>query len=250
MKAMIFAAGLGTRLRPLTNTRPKALVEVAGKPLLEHVIEKLKQAGFDEITINVHHFADMIIDYVHEHQDFGINIQFSDERHKLLNTGGGIKKAASLIWRPTETDPVLIHNVDILSNANLRLFYETHRNADAALLVSQRKTQRYLLFNKENRLVGWTNIATGEIKSPFPELKPDECKKFAFSGIHLFSPSLVKEMNKFEDVFSIIDFYLATCKNYRIYGYPQNDLRLLDVGKLNTLEEAGTFLTDIDDYQQ
>lgn len=242
---MIFAAGLGTRLRPLTDTRPKALVEVAGKTLLEHVIEKLKRAGFDDITINVHHFADMITDYVQEHNNFGIHIQFSDERTKLLNTGGGIKKAAPLIWKGNDTEPVLIHNVDILSNANLRTFYQTHRNADAALLVSSRKTQRYLLFNEEHRLVGWTNIATGEVKSPYPDLNPDSCQKFAFSGIHLFSPTLVKEMKRFGDVFSIIDLYLAACKDYRIFGYPQEDLKLLDVGKRNTLEGAGTFLSEI-----
>lgn len=245
MKAMIFAAGLGTRLRPLTDTRPKALIEVAGKPLLEHVIEKLKKAGFNDITINIHHFADMIVDYVQQHDNFGINIQFSDERTKLLNTGGGIKKAASLIWKDNDTAPVLIHNVDILSNADVKSFYQTHKEADAALLVSERKTQRYLLFNEENRLVGWTNIATGEVKSPYPNLDPDTCKKFAFSGIHLFSPILLKEMGNFGDVFSIIDLYLSACKDYRIFGYPQKDLKLLDVGKLNTLEEAGSFLSEI-----
>lgn len=245
MKAMIFAAGLGTRLRPLTDTRPKALVEVAGKPLLEHVIERLKAAGFDDITINVHHFADMIVDYVKAHNDFGVKIQFSDERKLLLNTGGGIKKAAPLIWQDGSTGPVLIHNVDILSNADLRAFYETHREADAALLVSSRKTQRYLLFDETNRLVGWTNIATGEIKSPYPQLDPDRCRKYAFSGIHLFAPSLVKAMDTFDDVFSIIDFYLSACRDYRIFGYPQEDLKLLDVGKLNTLDEAAAFLDDI-----
>lgn len=239
---MIFAAGLGTRLRPLTDTRPKALVEVNGKPLLELVIEKLKSAGFDHITINVHHFAEQIVDYVHSHHDFDIDIQFSDERKLLLNTGGGIKKASSIIWKEGETDPVLIHNVDILSNANLKDFYKTHQNADAALLVSNRKTQRYLLFNDENRLVGWNNIATGEVKSPYPGLSPNNCRKYAFSGIHLFSPSLINEMRCFGDVFSIIDFYLAACKDYRIYGYPQNDLQLLDVGKLDTLKEAASFL--------
>lgn len=245
MKAMIFAAGLGTRLRPLTDTRPKALVEVAGKPLLELVIEKLKRAGFRDVTINIHHFADQITDYVSRHDDFGIHIRFSDERDKLMNTGGGIKKAASLIWKEGENDPVLIHNVDILSNADLSGFYERHRNADAALLVSSRKTQRYLLFNEENRLVGWTNTATGEVKSPYPDLDPANCRQYAFSGIHLFSPSLLKEMDRFGDVFSIIDFYLAACRDYRIYGYPQDDLRLLDVGKLNTLDEAGDFLASI-----
>lgn len=245
MKAMIFAAGLGTRLRPLTDTCPKALVEVAGKPLIEHVIEKLKKAGFDDITINVHHFADMIVDYVRAHHNFGIDIQFSDERGKLLDTGGGIKKAAPLIWREGDTAPVLIHNVDILSNADLRLFYETHRQADAALLVSSRTTSRYLLFGEDNRLVGWTNTATGEVKSPYPGLNPARCRKYAFSGIHLFSPTLTGEMDKFGDVFSIIDFYLSVCRDYKIYGYPQDDLKLLDVGKPGTLHEAGAFLAAI-----
>lgn len=245
MKAMIFAAGLGTRLRPLTDTCPKALVEVAGKPLLEHVIEKLKMAGFDDITINVHHFADMIVNYVRAHHNFGIDIQFSDERGKLLDTGGGIKKAAPLIWRGGDTAPVLIHNVDILSNADLRLFYETHRQADAALLVSSRTTRRYLLFGEDNRLVGWTNTATGEVKSPYPGLNPARCRKYAFSGIHLFSPTLTGEMDKFGDVFSIIDFYLSVCRDYKIYGYPQDDLKLLDVGKPGTLHEAGAFLAAI-----
>lgn len=245
MKAMIFAAGLGTRLRPLTDTRPKALVEVAGKPLLEHVIDKLKAAGFDDITINVHHFADMIEEYVKAHDNFGIHIQFSDERRRLLNTGGGIKKAASLIWKDGSHAPVLIHNVDILSNADLKAFYDTHRNADAALLVSSRKTQRYLLFDDTNRLVGWTNTATGEVKSPYPGLDPDNCRKYAFSGIHLFSPVLVNAMDSFGDVFSIIDFYLSACKDYHISGYPQDNLKLLDAGKLNTLDEAGRFLASI-----
>lgn len=168
MQAMIFAAGLGTRLRPLTDKMPKALVEVDGKPLIEHVIEKLCKSGFTSIVVNVHHFSNQIIDYLNAH-DFGVDIRISDETDKLLDTGGGLRKA-SYLFNPDEQ--VLIHNVDILSNADLRTFYEqgplmtnyatgNNMKAAATLLVSWRKTKRYLLFDADMRLVGWTNIETG-----------------------------------------------------------------------------------------
>lgn len=160
-QAMIFAAGLGTRLKPLTDRMPKALVPVAGEPLLAHVIRKLKAEGFTRIVVNVHHFADQIIDYLHTH-DFGVEIHISDETSKLLDTGGGIRHAAH--WFETDS-PVLIHNVDILSNANLSQLYDS-AVADAALLVSDRVTKRYLLFGEGKRLVGWTNVETGEVRSP------------------------------------------------------------------------------------
>ena len=146
MKAMIFAAGLGTRLKPLTDSTPKALVAVAGKPLLEHVINKLKKAGFDEILINVHHFPDQIIDFVKEHHNFGIRIEFSDERHCLLDTGGGIRKASEFF---NDGQPFLVHNVDILSNVDLEALYQFHLNEMplATLVVSERETSRYLLFD-------------------------------------------------------------------------------------------------------
>lgn len=178
MQAMIFAAGLGTRLRPLTDKMPKALVEVDGKPLIEHVIEKLRKSGFTSIVVNVHHFSNQIIDYLNAH-DFGVDIRISDETDKLLDTGGGLRKAAHL-FNPDEQ--VLIHNVDILSNADLRTFYEQgplmtnyatggKMKAAATLLVSWRKTKRYLLFDADMRLVGWTNIETGEVKSPYRWLR-------------------------------------------------------------------------------
>ena len=156
MKAMIFAAGLGTRLKPLTDHMPKALVPVAGKPMLEHVIEKLKASGFNEIVINVHHFGNQIIDFLKEKDNFGIQIWISDETEELLDTGGGIKKAAHFF-----DEPFLVHNADILSNVNLKDLYEFHQASknDATLLVSPRKTVRYLLFNEENRLCGWVNKA-------------------------------------------------------------------------------------------
>ena len=160
MKAMIFAAGLGTRLKPLTDHMPKALVPVAGKPMLEHVIEKLKASGFNEIVINVHHFGNQIIDFLKEKDNFGIQIWISDETEELLDTGGGIKKAAHFF-----DEPFLVHNADILSNVNLKALYEYHQASgnDATLLVSPRKTVRYLLF-EENRLCGWVNKDTLQTK--------------------------------------------------------------------------------------
>ena len=164
MKAMIFAAGLGTRLKPLTDNKPKALVEVGGKTMLELVILKLKEAGFNEIVINIHHFGQQIIDYLKANNNFGLTIHISDERDYLLDTGGGIKKATPFLMG---NEPFLVHNVDIFSNVDLRQLYENHlkSGATATLLVSQRKTARYLLFNKENKLCGWHNNETGEVKS-------------------------------------------------------------------------------------
>ncbi len=164
MQAMIFAAGLGTRLKPLTDTMPKALVRVAGAPLLEHVIRRLIDAGCSRMVVNVHHFANQITDYLDAH-NYGVHIYVSDETEQLLDTGGGIKRAASLF---DQYQPVLIHNVDILSNVDLAAFYRhaLETKADALLLVSRRVTQRYLIFDSNMRLVGWTNVATGEVKSP------------------------------------------------------------------------------------
>ena len=238
---MIFAAGLGTRLKPLTDTMPKALVPVGGKPLIEHVVEKLKVAGVERIVVNVHHFARQVVNYLQEHGNFGVNISISDESAKLLDTGGGLKKAAPLFMPDA---PVLIHNVDILSNVDLVQFYEDSKCCDATLLVSERKTKRYLLFNDDMRLVGWTNIETGEVKSPYKDLNVSSCKMYAFSGIHVFSPRLFPLMDDFPDKFGIIDFYLKVCGEAVIKGCLKPDLRLLDVGKLDTLAEAERFLAE------
>ncbi len=240
-QAMIFAAGLGTRLKPLTDTMPKALVPVGGKPLIEHVVEKLKVAGVERIVVNVHHFARQVVDYLQETDNFGVDISISDESAKLLDTGGGLKKAAPL-FKPDA--PVLIHNVDILSNVDLRWLYENSKDSGATLLVSERKTKRYLLFNDDMRLVGWTNIETGEVKSPYKDLNVSSCKMYAFSGIHVFSPRLFPLMDDFPDKFGIIDFYLKVCGEAVIKGCLKPDLRLLDVGKLDTLAEAERFLAE------
>ena len=241
-QAMIFAAGLGTRLKPLTDTMPKALVPVAGEPLLWHVIMKLKGAGYERIVVNVHHFADQIIDYLHANNGFGLDIRISDEREQLLETGGGIKKALPLF---DPESPILIHNVDILSNLDL-----LQLPMDAPLLVvSQRKTKRYLLFDDEMRLQGWTNIETGEVKGPAKDAQHSslnaQLRKFAFSGIHVFHPSLASLLSDWRDRFPIMDFYLSACATHLIRGYEATDLRLLDVGKLDTLDQAEKFISNI-----
>lgn len=265
MQAMIFAAGLGTRLKPLTDTMPKALVRVGGEPLIKRVIENLARAGVDRIVVNVHHFAGQIIDYLKENNNFGLDIRISDETSGLLETGGGIKKAAPLF---APDAPILIHNVDILSNVDLKKFYEAaslseegrgkrkegnvinDEVVDAVLLVSWRKTKRYLLFDDDMRLVGWTNIETGEVRSPYPELNPKECRMYAFAGIHAISPRLLKMMDSFPDRFGIIDFYLKACATHNIIGYAKDDLKLMDIGKLDTLAQAEEFLASMEENKK
>ena len=252
-QAMIFAAGLGTRLKPLTDTMPKALVRVGGEPLLWHIIQKLKASGYERLVVNVHHFAEQIVDYLKANDNFGLDIRISDETAGLLETGGGIRKALAL-FDPSE--PILIHNVDILSNLDLTGGLsplceagEAHgdcplceSNPDALLLVSQRKTKRYLLFDDEMILDGWTNIETGEVRSPYKGLDPSDCKRLAFSGIHMIWPRVYPLFDQMPERFGIIDFYLKFCHQCAFLGYEQKDLRLLDVGKLETLEQAEQFL--------
>ncbi len=236
---MIFAAGLGTRLKPLTDTMPKALVSVGGDPLLKHVIIKLKNAGFERVVVNVHHFAQQIIDYLAANNNFGLDIRISDESEMLLETGGGIKKAIPLF---DADSPVLIHNVDILSNVDLSAFYDLSSNNNATLLVSERKTKRYLLFDEQMNLKGWTNVETGEVKSPYVPLDVEPLQRLAFSGIHVISPFMFPCFDEMPQRFSIIDFYLKFCCNYPLRGYRKTDLRLMDVGKTDTLKEAEQFL--------
>ena len=243
---MIFAAGLGTRLKPLTDTMPKALVPVGGKPLLDINIERLQQAGYDRFVVNVHHFAQQIIDHVAE-QDYAPMVHFSDESDQLLETGGGLKKAQTLF---RDDEPILIHNVDILDNVDYDWFRRQHQaDEDAVLLVSRRKTKRYLLFDNAMRLMGWKNIETGEVKSPYEYVRRtglsqhgEELNMFAFSGIHSFSPRLFPLMERFPDRFPIIDFYLSVCHRAHIVGLVKNDLQVLDVGKLDSLTQAEEFM--------
>lgn len=242
MKAMIFAAGLGTRLKPLTDTMPKALVPVAGKPMLEHVILKLKAAGFNEIVVNVHHFANQIIEFLKEKNDFGITIHISDETDLLLDTGGGIKKAASFF---TGNEPFLVHNVDILSNVDLKALYEYHLTSgnDATLLVSPRKTTRYLLFDHENHLCGWINKETLQTKPEGFIYVPEKLQEYAFSGIHVISPNLFNYMGEeWTGKFPIMDFYLQTCHKAAIGCYAKESLQLIDIGKPETLALAEKYI--------
>jgi NDP-sugar pyrophosphorylase family protein len=204
---------------------------VGGQPLLWHVIMKLKKSGYERIVVNVHHFADQIIDYLRLNDNFGLDIRISDEREQLLETGGGIKKALPL-FDPSE--PILIHNVDILSNLDLNQL-----PTDApVLVVSQRQTKRYLQFDDEQRLVGWKNIETGEVKGR-------EGHSLAFSGIHVFHPSLVPLLSEWPDRFPIMDFYLSACATHLIKGFEAIDLRLMDVGKMDTLDQAENFINNI-----
>ena len=237
---MIFAAGLGTRLKPMTDTMPKALVPVGGRPLLQILLEKLARHGCTEAVINVHHFADMIEEWCASH-DTGVSIRFSDERAELLETGGGIRHAMPML----SGGRFLIHNVDILSNADLTKFYAQGEGRAATLLVSERKTQRYLLFDESMRLVGWINEATGQVKSPYPDLQPDKCRRYAFSGIHQIDPVLFPRFEGWPAKFSIIDFYLSICRDVPVYGHLQDGFRLIDVGKLDTLAQAELFLKEI-----
>jgi NDP-sugar pyrophosphorylase family protein len=235
MKAFVFAAGLGTRLKPLTNTMPKALVPVSGKPLLEHVLQKLKRNGFEEFVVNVHHFAEQIVAYLQTNWA-DKTVLVSDETSELLETGGAIKKAQALLGNQS----FLIHNVDILSNANVAALMSLHNQQQAAatLLVSKRPSSRYLLFDQNMRLMAWTNTQTGQVKTPYKDLDINTLTPYAFSGIHGFSPVLFEAMQAYPNKFSIIDFYLDQCLTYPIWGYEQPDLKLLDVGKLDSLEQA------------
>lgn len=240
-KAMIFAAGLGTRLAPLTNDMPKALVLLHGHPLLWHVTKKIIAEGFDDITINTHHFAQQIKDYVCTEEFLTLletnhaKVNISDESNMLLDTGGGLKKASSILFKEDDA-PVLVHNVDIFSNACLSDLYDLIDGADALLLVSSRKTNRYLLFDEEMRLVGWTNIATGEMRSPHQDLCVSKCTMLAFSGIHVVSKSLTDSMNAWPQKFGIMDFYIKQCDKLHIRGVVQPNLCLTDIGKIETLK--------------
>lgn len=244
MKALIFAAGLGTRLKPLTDTMPKALVPVCGQPLLHHVIGKLTAAGADDIVVNVHHFPDMIAGYLASH-DFGARISISDERDFLRETGGGIRYAEPLL---KGSGSFLVHNVDIISNLDIpSMMSRVHGDSLATLVVSERKTSRYLLFDEEMRMVGWTNVSTGEVRSPYRGLDVSRCRKLAFSGIHCISDEIFEEFRKrkVSDRFSITDFYIDVCADCRITGYVPENFRMIDVGKLDTLAAAEEFLKTV-----
>lgn len=247
MKALIFAAGLGTRLKPLTDTMPKALVPVAGKPMLEHVILHLREQGFTDVVINIHYLGEQIINFLQAHDNFGINISISDERGEILETGGGILKAADLL---DDGEPFLVHNSDILTNIDLRSFCQQHldNQADATLLVSHRDTSRYLIFDHTNTLCGWINKKTGEQKPEGFCYDSTQHEAWAFGGIHVISPTLLRYMREdgWSGKFSIIPFYLSVCHKARIQASPiQSDRYWFDIGKMETLQEANRYLNSL-----
>ena len=252
MKAMIFAAGLGTRLKPLTDTLPKALVPLAGKPLLQWQIERLKAAGITDIVVNVHHFPDMIINYLHDNDNFGCRIAVSDERDMLLETGGGLRKAEELLTSspnsPIASSPILICNVDILSNIDIPTLLNAYNPDEmGVVVVSERDTQRYLLFNEEHRLCGWTNIATGEVRGEEAIRRGGEqvMKKLAFSGMQVLNPCIFDCMDNVVeqkgDKFSLIDLYLSIAEKEILRAYIPENYRMMDVGKITQLSEAEAF---------
>jgi NDP-sugar pyrophosphorylase family protein len=233
MKAMIFAAGLGTRLRPITDVIPKALVKIGDTPLLEYAIKKLLLHGFEEIIINVHHYPEKIISFLKENNNFGADISISDENELLLDTGGGLKKASAFF---AGDDPLLIYNCDIVTDLNLRNFYDYHleQNALCTLAVRKRESSRYLLFDKDNTLCGWENKKTGEIKHA--RKSNTELIQMAFSGIHVMSPAAF-ELFPDKKVFSLIDFYLMIADNNIIRGFDHTYSQWADIGKLEVLEQ-------------
>ena len=244
MKALIFAAGLGTRLKPITDTLPKALVPVCGKPLIEHVARKLKASGVESAVVNVHHFADMIEEWA-DGQDI-MPMEVSDEREMLLETGGGVLHARPYL---EGCGHFLIHNVDIISDLDIGWLASRIRpDAMATLLVSDRVTSRYLLFDPETmRLKGWTNVSTGEVRSPYADLDVAKCRRLAFSGIHIMSDTVFEALEEYAEShgldslnprFPIMDFYISACASHEIRGVEAHDLHLVDVGKLDTIEIA------------
>ncbi|RMG86240.1 MAG: nucleotidyltransferase family protein, partial [Bacteroidetes bacterium] len=227
MKAMIFAAGLGTRLRPLTNDRPKALVEVGGRPLLEIALRRLRFFGFRQVVINIHHFADAIRDFLAQNDNFGLDIRLSDETDRLLDTGGGLKKAAPFF---DDGAPFLLCNADILTSLHLKELYDFHvrHGGVATLAVRQRPTSRYLLFRPDTlQLCGWKNEKTGEIRRARLAENP---VPLAFSGVQVVSPEIFEWMPD-RAVFSIIEVYLAAAAQRPVFGFRHDADHWLDVGK-------------------
>lgn len=233
-KAMLFAAGLGTRLKPFTDKHPKALAVVNGKTLLERNIEYLKGIGVTELTLNVHHFADQIKDFLKENRNFDIQIQISEEKEEPLETGGGLVHARELLG----DESVLVMNVDILTDMNLENFIQFHYQYQplVSLAVSDRESSRKLLFDKNKRLRGWKNLQTGEEI----RMSDEPLEELAFSGMHIINPRIFSFMPT-AGKFPIMQIYLDLMKDQRIMGFDHSGDRVIDVGKPGSIEIAETF---------
>ena len=229
---MLFAAGLGTRLKPFTENHPKALAPVNGKPLLQRNIEYLKSYGITEIVVNVFHFADQIIDFLQENNNFGITIHISDERPEVLETGGGLVNAKHFF-----DEDFLVMNVDILTDLNLADFIQSHQQNKAliSLAVSDRDSSRKLLFNGENQLKGWRNLNSSE--EILANESADGLKELAFSGVHLINPTIFNQID-FEGKFSIMKVYMEMMKTENIIGFDHSGGILIDVGRPSSVVEA------------
>lgn len=238
---MILAAGVGSRLKPYTQTMPKALVPVAGIPMIEMLIRHLQMNGINDIIINVHHFGDQILEFLKLKNNFGANITISDEKEMLLDTGGGLKKAA---WFFDDKLPFLIQNVDVMSDIRYQDMIDLHTDtaALATLAVSRRDTSRYFLFDENMQLCGWENTKTGELKIVRP--KALNLRRFAFSGIHSIDPVIFDYLIE-EGRFSIVDAYLRLAADYKIIGFEHDPVNWVDMGKPEELSKAELILEKI-----
>lgn len=237
MDAMILAAGLGTRLQPYTLTRPKPLVEVGGVPMIELVIRRLLKAGVDRLVINIHHFGEQILEFLEAKNNFGIEILISDERGQLLDTGGGLKKAASLFG----DKPILVHNTDVLCTSDLRALYQAHLENAAlvTLLVKHRPTSRSFLVNQQGLLCGWQNHQTGEQRISLPREAP--LLPVAYSCIQVVEPRLFPLMTE-EGAFSLTDCYIRISATERIQTVCDDACFWMDLGRVEHLTDAAPFV--------
>jgi len=241
MKAMILAAGLGTRLKPYTDTMPKALVKLNGRPLLERLILRLKEYDFDEIIINTHHYAEQIHSFLNLRNNFDIRIEISHEA-ELLDTGGGLKQAS---WFFDDGQPFLLHNVDVMTDLDYHKMIDQHRQkkSAASLAVRKRNTTRYFLFNNDLQLCGWENLA--ENKKNIVRGNGDNLDRFSFMGIHVLSPEIFDSLTM-EGKFSIIPAYLELAsQENNIIAFPADQYRWLDLGRKENLEEAESEFSDL-----
>lgn len=252
MKALVFAAGLGTRLGEFTKEHPKALVEVDGTPMLGRVLLKLRDAGISDVTVNVYHFAQQIKDYLAANDEFGMLLHISDETGMLLETGGGMLAAARYL---DGDEPVVVHNADILTDFPLAEMISRHSasGADATLLVAKRDTARYIMFAPDGRMEGWTNISTGQCR-PEGFVPQAAMLRRAFGGVHVVSPRILAALARYNDArvsagaaadahgvsrFSIMDFYIDSCRELQLRAYePSRPYRWCDIGKPDSLARA------------
>ena len=259
MKALVFAAGLGTRLGEYTRNHPKALVKAGGEPMLMRVLQRLADAGVTEVVVNVHHFAEQIIDYLERHTcDLNMTIKVSHEQEMLLETGGGILQAVELL---APDAPFIIHNADILTDfslADMMAAFQAKADCDSMLLVAERDTSRYLLLADDMRMRGWTNITTAQLR-PASLMSASGLKRRAFGGVHVFSPRLLPVLERYNELlrasgaasnrhgicrFSIMDFYIDYCASHAMYGYePDAPYNWFDIGKPDTLARADAFFS-------